>query len=68
MLLEKRRWELSANLQLGLGLAYVLCETFTGDLDKMPREFMGVVEPAFAAQYRVVHCGGTKRAARRLPA
>ena len=57
-LLETRRWELSANLQLGLGSAYVLYETFDGDLDKTPREFMGVVEPALAAQLRVFRWAG----------
>ena len=57
-LLENRRWELSANLQLGLGSAYVLYENFAGDLDKTPREFMGVVEPALAAQLRVFRWAG----------
>jgi hypothetical protein len=58
VLLENRRWELSANLQAGLGSVYVLYEADDGDLDKTPREFMGVVEPAFAAQYRVFRWGG----------
>ena len=57
-LLETRRWELSANLQLGLGSAYVLYENFGGDLDKTPRDFMGVVEPALAAQLRVFRWAG----------
>ena len=57
-LLETRRWELSANLQLGLGSAYVLYENFDGDLDKTPRDFMGVVEPALAAQLRVFRWAG----------
>ena len=57
-LLENRRWELSANLQLGLGSAYVLYENFAGDLDKTPREFMAVVEPALAAQLRAFRWAG----------
>ena len=58
VLLENRRWELSANMQLGLGSAYVLYEADDGDLDKTPREFMGIVEPTLAAQYRVFRWGG----------
>ncbi|MBF9221046.1 hypothetical protein [Hymenobacter ruricola] len=58
VLLEKPRWELSANLQLGLGSVYVLYEADDGDLDKTPRDFLGVVEPAFAAQYRLLHWAG----------
>lgn len=58
VLLENRRWELSANLQAGLGSVYVLYEADDGDLDKTPREFLGVVEPALAAQYRVFRWGG----------
>ena len=41
VLLENRRWELSANMQLGLGSVYVLYEADDGDLDKTPREFHG---------------------------
>ncbi len=58
VLLENIRWELSANLQAGLGSVYVLYEAEDGDLDKTPREFMGVVEPVLAAQYRVFRWGG----------
>ncbi|MBO2008127.1 hypothetical protein [Hymenobacter negativus] len=58
VLLENRRWELSANMQLGLGSVYVLYEADDGDLDKTPREFLGVVEPAMAAQYRIFRWGG----------
>ena len=58
VLLENRRWELSANMQLGLGSAYVLYEADDGDLDKTPRDFMGIVEPTLAAQYRVFRWGG----------
>jgi hypothetical protein len=57
-LLETRRWELSANLQLGMGSAYVLYDAATGGSDKTPREFMGVVEPTFAAQLRVFRWAG----------
>ncbi|GAB3849131.1 hypothetical protein GCM10028822_13060 [Hymenobacter terrigena] len=58
VLLENRRWELSANLQLGLGSAYVLYQADNGVSDKTPREFMGIVEPTLAAQYRVFRWGG----------
>lgn len=58
VLLEKRRWELSANLQLGLGSAYVRYENLAGSLEKTPREFMGVVEPTLAAQLRVFRWAG----------
>ncbi|MDB5267988.1 MAG: hypothetical protein JWP58_1028 [Hymenobacter sp.] len=58
VLLENRRWELSANLQLGLGSAYVLYKADDGVSDKTPREFMGIVEPTLAAQYRVFRWGG----------
>ncbi|GAA4053625.1 hypothetical protein GCM10022409_45700 [Hymenobacter glaciei] len=58
VLLEKRRWEISANMQLGMGSAYVLYETDDGDLDKTPRSVLGIVEPTLAAQYRVFRWGG----------
>lgn len=58
VLLETRRWELSGNMQLGLGSAYVLYETDEGDFDKTPRDFMGVVEPTVAAQFRIFRWGG----------
>jgi hypothetical protein len=58
VLLENRRWELSGNMQLGLGSAYVLYETEEGDFDKTPREFMGVVEPTVAAHLRIFRWGG----------
>ena len=57
-LLETKRWELSANLQLGTGSAYVRYQNFDGDLDKTPRDFLGVVEPAMAAQLRVFRWAG----------
>jgi hypothetical protein len=57
-LLENRRWELSANMQLGLGSAYVLYEANNGDLNKTPRELIGIVEPTLAAQYRVFRWSG----------
>ncbi|WP_210517441.1 hypothetical protein [Hymenobacter terricola] len=58
VLLETRRWELSTNLQLGLGSVYVLYENDDGDLDKTPRDFLGVAEPSVAAQYRLFHWSG----------
>ncbi|MBJ6111345.1 hypothetical protein JAO73_20155 [Hymenobacter sp. BT523] len=58
VLLEKPRWEISANLQLGMGSVYVLYEADDGDLDKTPRDFLGVAEPALAAQYRLLHWAG----------
>jgi len=57
-LIETKRWEISANLQLGMGSAYLLYENFDGDLDKTPRDFLGVVEPAMAAQLRVFRWAG----------
>jgi len=41
VLLENRRWELSSNLQLGLGSAYVLYETEEGDFDNPPPRVYG---------------------------
>jgi len=58
VLLENPRWEVSANLQLGLGSVYVLYEADDGDLDKTPRDFLGVAEPAVAAQLRVFRWAG----------
>ena len=58
VLLETPRWELSTTLQLGLGSVYVLYENDDGDLDKTPHDFLGVVEPAVAAQFRVFHWAG----------
>ena len=57
-LLGTKRWELSANLQLGTGSAYVRYQNAAGDLDKTPRDFLGVVEPAMAAQLRVFRWAG----------
>ncbi|MCI1189241.1 hypothetical protein MON38_17590 [Hymenobacter sp. DH14] len=58
VLLENRRWELSANLQVGLGSAFVLYAADGGGSDQTPREFMGIVEPTLAAQYRVFRWSG----------
>ena len=58
VLLENRRWELSANMQLGMGSVYVLYENDDGDLDKTPRDFLGVAEPTLAAQFRVFRWSG----------
>ncbi|MET4076307.1 hypothetical protein [Hymenobacter sp. UYCo722] len=57
-LLETRRWEISGNLQMGLGSAYVLYQNQAGDQAKTPRDFMGVVEPTLAAQLRVFRWAG----------
>ena len=57
-LLETRRWELSGNLQLGLGSAYVLYQNQAGDQAKTPREFMGIVELTLAGQLRVFQWAG----------
>ena len=53
VLLETPRWEMSSNLQLGMGSAYVLYATPDGKSVKTPKEFMGVVEPSVAGQMRV---------------
>lgn len=58
VLVETRRWELSGNMQVGLGSAYVLYETEDGDFDKTPRDFMGVIEPTVAAQVRIFRWAG----------
>jgi hypothetical protein len=58
VLLETRRWELSGNLQLGMGSVYVLYDADDGDRDKTPSDFLGVVEPTLAAQYRVFRWSG----------
>ena len=57
-LLETKRWELSANLQLGLGSAYVRYQKLDGSSDRTPRDFLGVVEPSVAAQLRVWRWAG----------
>ncbi|MBF9237211.1 hypothetical protein I2I05_07360 [Hymenobacter sp. BT683] len=58
VLLETPRWELSTNLQLGMGSAYVLYATPEGSSFKTPRDFMGVVEPSFAAHVRIFRWAG----------
>ena len=58
VLFENPRWDLSANLQLGLGSVYVLYEANDGDFDKTPKSFLGVVEPALAVQLRVFQWAG----------
>ena len=52
-MLETRRWELSGNLQLGLGSAHVLYRNLDGSSSKTPREFMVVTEPSISAHLRV---------------
>ncbi|HEX8505892.1 MAG TPA: hypothetical protein VF630_11025 [Hymenobacter sp.] len=58
VLLETPRWELSSNMQLGLGSVYVLYRNPEGTSLKTPRQFMGVVEPSVAAQLRVFRWAG----------
>ena len=58
VLLETLRWELTGNLQLGLGSAHLLYKTTEGDFDKTPKLFMGVVEPSAAAQVRIFRWAG----------
>ena len=58
VLIETPRWELSANLQLGMGSAYVSYQTQDGIPGRTPNDFMGVIEPTLAAQLRVFHWAG----------
>ena len=58
VVLETRRWELSGNLQLGLGSAHVLYRSLDGSSGKTPREFMGVAEPSVSAHLRVFRWAG----------
>ena len=58
VLLKTPRWELSTNLQLGLGSVRVRYEAIGGDFNRTPRKFLGVVEPSLAAQLRVFHWSG----------
>lgn len=58
VLLETPRWEISTNLQLGLGSVRVRYEATGGDFDLTPRQFLGVVEPSLAAQLRVFRWSG----------
>ena len=53
VVLENNRWELSANLQTGLGWVYVLYRTEDNITDRTPRDFMGLIEPSVAAQMRL---------------
>ncbi len=58
VLLETPRWEISSNLQLGMGSAYVLYSTPEGPSFKTPRDFMGVVEPSVTAHVRIFRWAG----------
>ncbi|ALW85722.1 hypothetical protein AUC43_11860 [Hymenobacter sedentarius] len=58
VLLETPRWELSSNLQLGLGSAYVRYNTPDGRSHVTPKQFMGVVEPSVSAHLRVFQWAG----------
>ncbi|GAA4354796.1 hypothetical protein GCM10023185_16960 [Hymenobacter saemangeumensis] len=58
VLLETPRWELSGNLQLGLGSAHLRYENVEGEFDRTPKRFMGVLEPSVAAQLRIFKWAG----------
>ena len=58
VLLETPRWELSANMQAGLGSVQVQYEGIDGAFNRTPRIFLGVFEPGVAAQLRVFHWAG----------
>jgi hypothetical protein len=58
VLLENRRWELSTQLQLGLGSAQVLYTTEAGKFGRTPRSLLGVVEPTVAGHVRVFRWAG----------
>ncbi|WP_125921438.1 hypothetical protein [Hymenobacter lapidarius] len=58
VLLETPRWEISTNLQLGMGSTYVLYATPEGKFFKTPHDFMGVVEPSVAGHIRVFRWAG----------
>ena len=53
VVLENNRWELSANLQTGLGWVYVLYRTEDDITNRTPHDFMGLIEPSVAAQMRL---------------
>ena len=58
VLLEARRWEMSASMQLGLGSTYRRYEDTDGNFDKTPTDFLGVVEPSLQAQFKVFRWAG----------
>jgi hypothetical protein len=54
VVLQNSRWSLSANLQMGMGTAYVrYLNDVSGLYDRTPRDFVLLVEPSAAAQMRV---------------
>ena len=53
VIIENTRWELSANLQSGLGSVYVLYKNDENVDDRTPRDFIGFIEPSAAAQMRL---------------
>ena len=53
VVLENARWELTGNLQAGLGSVYVLYRNEDDYNDRTPRDFMGLIEPSAAAQMRL---------------
>lgn len=58
VLIETPRWELSANMQLGMGSVYVRYLSTDGSFNKTPTDFLGVAEPTIAAQLRVFRWAG----------
>lgn len=58
LLFENPRWELSANLQLGLGSLYLRYLNQEGQFEKTPKDFLGVAEPSVAAQLRIFKWAG----------
>ena len=59
VLLETKRWELSGNLQLGLGSARLrYLDDSTGQFANTNPKFMGVMEPTIAGHYRIFRWGG----------
>lgn len=53
VLLDNSRWELSGNLQMGLGSVYVLYLNEQDVAERTPRDFLGMIEPTVAAQMRL---------------
>ena len=58
VLLNTRRWELSAPLQIGLGSNYVRYALPGGTSERTDPRFMAVIEPSVAAQLRIFRWAG----------
>ncbi len=58
VLLESRRWELSASMQLGLGSASVVYQDVAGATFSTRPRFLGITEPSLLAQYKLFHWAG----------